>query len=104
VDILTADGALDVELEVDPAIRLAPDEQIEVFRIVQEGLANARRHAGARRARGSRSGGAAHRLRAAFRRRRPGTEEHARAAAIGGVFSLTSAPGGGTALEVVLRR
>ena len=32
------------------AIRLAPDEQIEVFRIVQEGLANARKHAGARRA------------------------------------------------------
>ena len=27
-----------------------PDEQIEVFRIVQEGLANVRRHAGARRA------------------------------------------------------
>ena len=50
VDILTADGELDVELEVDTAIRLAPDEQIEVFRIVQEGLANARKHAGARRA------------------------------------------------------
>jgi len=50
VDVLTADGALDVELEVDPSTRLAPDEQIEVFRIVQEGLANARQHAGARRA------------------------------------------------------
>ena len=49
VDVLTADGALDVELEVDPQVRLAPDEQIEVFRIVQEGLGNARRHAGARR-------------------------------------------------------
>ena len=48
VDVLTADGELEVELEVDPAVRLAPDEQIEVFRIVQEGLGNARRHAGAR--------------------------------------------------------
>ena len=28
-------------------MRLAPDEQIEVFRIVQEGLANARKHADA---------------------------------------------------------
>ncbi len=50
VEVLTADGALDVELEIDGAVRLAPDEQIEVFRIVQEGLANARRHADARRA------------------------------------------------------
>src|SRR6266498_3524596 len=50
VDILTADGALEVELEVDPGLALAPDEQIEVFRIVQEGLANVRQHAGALRA------------------------------------------------------
>ena len=50
VEILTADGALEVELDVDPAIRLAPDEQIEIFRIVQEGLANVRRHASATRA------------------------------------------------------
>ena len=47
VELLTADGELDVELEVDPQVRLAPDEQIEVFRIVQEGLGNARRHSGA---------------------------------------------------------
>ena len=47
VDVLTADGALDVELEIDAGMRLAPDEQIEIFRIVQEGLANARQHAGA---------------------------------------------------------
>ena len=50
VEFLTADGALDVELEIDRSVRLAPDEQIEVFRIVQEGLANVRKHAGARRA------------------------------------------------------
>ena len=50
VDVLTADGGLEVELEVDGAIRLAPDEQIEIFRIVQEGLANVRKHANATRA------------------------------------------------------
>ncbi len=50
VDILTADGELEVELEVDPELSLAPDEQIEVFRIIQEGLANVRKHAHARRA------------------------------------------------------
>ena len=36
--------------EIDPDVTLAPDEEIEVFRIVQEGLANARKHAGARHA------------------------------------------------------
>src|SRR5206468_11615608 len=50
VDFLTADGELEVELEIDPSVRLAPDEQIELFRIVQEGLANVRKHANARRA------------------------------------------------------
>ena len=50
LDVLTADGELEVELEVDPGIQLAPDEQIEVFRIVQEGLANVRKHAGAAQA------------------------------------------------------
>ena len=50
VEFLTADGELDVDLEIDPAIRLAPDEQIEIFRIVQEGLGNVRRHANATRA------------------------------------------------------
>ena len=50
VEFLTADGELEVDLEIDPAIRLAPDEQIEIFRIVQEGLGNVRRHANATRA------------------------------------------------------
>src|SRR5204863_462682 len=50
VDFLTADGELAVDLEIDPAVRLAPDEQIELFRIVQEGLANVRKHANARHA------------------------------------------------------
>jgi signal transduction histidine kinase len=115
VDFLTADGELEVELELDPAIRLAPDEQIEVFRIVQEGLGNTRKHAHARRAwvtigrRGAerlvtirddgagfvpQEGGAAQGL----------TNMRGRAAAIGGALSLRTAPGAGTWLEVVLRQ
>jgi signal transduction histidine kinase len=114
VDFLTADGQLEVDLEVQEGIRLAPDEQIEVFRIVQEGLANARKHAHARRAEvrigeragerfvtvvddgsGFDEGGIA-----------PGQglkNMRARAASIGGGFRLVSTPGRGTALEVVLR-
>ena len=114
VDFLTADGQLEVDLEVQDGIRLAPDEQIEVFRIVQEGLANARKHAHARRAEvrigeragerfvtvvddgsGFDEGGIA-----------PGQglkNMRARAALIGGGFRLVSTPGRGTALEVVLR-
>jgi hypothetical protein len=86
VDFLTADGQLEVDLEIADGVRLAPDEQIEVFRIVQEGLANARKHAGARHAevrieerrralrdRCRRRLG----LRRAADRRGPGPEEHA---------------------------
>jgi signal transduction histidine kinase len=114
IDVLTSDGGLDVELDVDPGIHLAPDEQIEIFRIVQEGLANVRKHAQATHAHvvigwrdgdrlvsisddgsgfdgeGSAAGQGLKNIRA-------------RAAAIDGGFSLTSAPGRGTALEVVLR-
>jgi signal transduction histidine kinase len=114
VDFLAADGVLEVDLDIDPAVSLAPDEQIELFRIVQEGLANARKHAGARRAwvaieqRGSRrvvivrddgigfegdAGGAGQGLRNMRRR----------AAAIEGGFSMHSSPGRGTSIEVVLR-
>jgi signal transduction histidine kinase len=114
VDFLTADGQLEVDLEIDENVHLAPDEQIEVFRIVQEGLANARKHAGARHA--------------DVRIRLRGDERvvsvvddgsgfddetiasgqglrnmKARTASIGGGFRLRSAPGRGTALEVVLR-
>ncbi len=113
VDLLVADGVLDVEIEIDPAVTLAPDEQIEIFRIVQEGLANARRHAGARRAEvtiGQRAGrrivivsddgsgfdeadGAGQGLK----------NMRTRAASIQGAFALRSTPGRGTSIEVVLR-
>jgi signal transduction histidine kinase len=115
VEFLTADGALDVELEVDPAIRLAPDEQIEIFRIVQEGLANVRKHANATRAEveigqrphgerfvtirddGDGFDGAATGAGQGLQNMR------ARAESIEGGFALRSTPGRGTALEVVLR-
>jgi signal transduction histidine kinase len=114
VELLTADGALDVELEIDPEMRLDPDEQIEIFRIVQEGLANVRRHAHARRAEV--------RIRQRDRQRlvtivddgegfRRDTTEggqglrniRARIGSIGASLSLRTSPGAGTALEVTLR-
>ena len=114
VDFLAADGALEVDLEIQEGIRLAPDEQIEIFRIVQEGLANARKHANARRAEvrieereGERcitvvddGGGFDEEEVAAGQGLK---NMRARAAAIGGGFRLVSTPGRGTALEVVLR-
>jgi signal transduction histidine kinase len=114
VDFLTADGALEVELDFDSNIDLAPDEQIEVFRIVQESLGNARRHAHARRAWvtiGRRNGD---RL-VSVRDDGDGFEPQvavggqglanmqARATSIGGAFTLASSPGRGTALQVILR-
>jgi signal transduction histidine kinase len=114
VEFLTADGALEVDVEIDPSILLAPDEQIEVFRIVQEGLANVRKHAGARRADvwiGQRLGRRIVSVRddgVGF----DGGEAPAgqglknmrqRAETIDGGFVLRSRPGRGTSLEVVLR-
>jgi signal transduction histidine kinase len=114
VDFLTADGQLEVDLEIQDGIRLAPDEQIEVFRIVQEGLANARKHAGARRAEVRIEERAGERFVTVVDDGSGFDEEEiaagqglknmrARAASIGGGFRLVSSPGRGTALEVVLR-
>jgi signal transduction histidine kinase len=114
VDVLTADGELEVELEIDPQVQLAPDEQIEVFRIVQEGLGNARRHAGAHRVDLSISQRGGRRV-VSVRDDGVGFEQadvvpgqglenmKLRAEAIEGRLSLRSAPGHGTAIEVVLR-
>jgi signal transduction histidine kinase len=114
VDVLTADGEVDVELDVDGSVRLAPDEQIEVFRIVQEGLGNARRHAGARHVEVAISQRAGRRI-VSVRDDGVGFDEatatdgqglenmRQRAEAIEGRLSLRSTPGRGTAIEVVLR-
>ena len=115
VEFLTADGELAVDFEVDPAIRLAPDEQIEIFRIVQEGLGNVRRHAHATRAQvviGRRPSGERF---VAIEDDGEGFPQEVstagqglrnmrdRASSIDGGFSVRSTPGLGTALEVVLR-
>jgi signal transduction histidine kinase len=114
VELLTADGALEVEVDIDHEIELGPDEQIEVLRIVQEGLANARRHGAARHAWveiGARAGDRYVTVRddgGGFTPETVGGGQglrnmRERAASIGGAFSLRSAPGRGTSLEVVLR-
>jgi len=115
VDVLTADGGLEVDLEIDREIDLRPDEQIELFRIVQEGLANVRKHAGARRAWvtiGARPDGRVVTVRDdgsgfASDEASPAGQGlvnmRERAAAIGGDLTLRSSPGAGTALEILLR-
>ena len=114
VEFLTADGELEVELEVDPRVALAPDEQIEVFRIVQEGLANVRKHAGAQRAEVSieeRDGQRVVTVRDdgdGFDKTSDGAGQglkniRARSAAIDGGFDMRSRPGAGTELVVTLR-
>jgi signal transduction histidine kinase len=96
-------------------MQLAPDEQIEVFRIVQEGLANVRKHAGARRAT-VRIGQRGARRVVSVRDDGVGFDDgdeaaagqglknmRRRAATIDGGFALSSHPGRGTAVEVTLR-
>ncbi|MFN2627475.1 MAG: sensor histidine kinase [Gaiellaceae bacterium] len=115
VEFVTADGKLEVDVEVDTSVRLAPDEQIEIFRIVQEGLGNVHRHANARRAEviiGERPHGERF---VTIRDDGDGFEGEtddsgqglknmrSRAESIEGGFTLSSDPGRGTALEVVLR-
>ena len=114
VDFLTADGELAVDLEIAEDVNLGPDEEIEVFRIVQEGLANVRRHAHARHAE-VRIEYVNGRRRVTIRDDGQGFDAESanggqglknireRARSIGGGFSLISQPGRGTALEVSLR-
>jgi len=114
IEFVTADGELEVDIEIDPEVRLAPDEQIEVFRIVQEGLANVRKHANAHHAEvviGLRDGERFVSVRddgAGFDGQATAAGQglkniRARTQTIEGGFTLTSKPGLGTALEVVLR-
>jgi signal transduction histidine kinase len=114
IEFLVADGELDVDLEVDPAVKLAPDEEIEVFRIVQEGLMNVRKHAGATHAvvsiqqRNGRRVVTVSDDGAGLAGDDPGAGQglknmKARAASIEGALSLRSSPGQGTEIEVVLR-
>ncbi len=114
VEFLTADGQLDVDLDIERDLELGPDEQIEVFRIVQEGLANVRRHADAKKAAVEIALREGHRVVRIVDDGR-GLDDDAemrgqglrnmrvRATAIGGRLRLLSTPGGGTSLEVVLR-
>jgi signal transduction histidine kinase len=114
VEFLTSDGALEVDVEIDPRVKLAPDEQIEVFRIVQEGLANVRKHANAQRAEvriAQREGQRIVTVRddgSGFEAVEGGAGQglkniRARAASIAGAATIRSLPGRGTTLEVALR-
>jgi signal transduction histidine kinase len=114
VEFLTADGALEVDLELDARVKLAPDEQIEVFRIVQEGLANVRKHASARRAEvrialdGDTRVVSVSDDGAGFAPERDGAGQglkniRARADQIAGAATVRSRPGYGTVVEVALR-
>ena len=116
VEFLCADGELEVDVEIDSDIRLAPDEQIEIFRIVQEGLANVRKHANANWAevKIAETGG---KRRVTVRDDGDGLERNVskpsagqglknmrrRADSIGADFTVSSKPGVGTTLEVALR-
>ncbi len=116
VEFLCADGVLEVDVEIDSVVRLAPDEQIEIFRIVQEGLANVRKHANATWAevRIADTGG---KRTVTVRDDGDGLEQNVseptagqglknmrrRADSIGADFSVSSKPGVGTTLEVALR-
>jgi signal transduction histidine kinase len=114
VEFLTADGGLEVDLELDARVKLAPDEQIEVFRIVQEGLANVRKHANAHRAEVRIALDGDIRVvsvsddGAGFTPERDGAGQglkniRARADQIAGAATVRSQPGRGTVVEVALR-
>ena len=114
VDFLCADGVLEVDVEIDSRVRLAPDEQIEVFRIVQEGLANVRKHAGATRAEVRLTERDGQRVvtvsddGTGFSEKDEGAGQglkniHARAKSIRGRATVRSRVGQGTTVEIALR-
>jgi signal transduction histidine kinase len=116
VEFLCADGELEVDVEIDSDIRLAPDEQIEIFRIVQEGLANVRKHANAtwaevkieekagKRTVIIRDDGDGLELNVSKPSAGQGLKNmRRRADSIGADFTVSSKPGVGTTLEVALR-
>ena len=114
VEFLTADGLLEVDVEIDQRVDLAPDEQIEVFRIVQEGLANVRKHAKANTAvvriwyRDGRRMVTVADDGTGFEEATDGAGQglrniRQRAASIAGAASVNSHPGRGTTVEIALR-
>ena len=119
VEYLCADGKLEVDIEIDSEIRLAPDEQIEIFRIVQEGLGNVRKHANANWAE-LRIAEEENRRTVIVRDDGDGFDQNdrdagghgagqglknmkKRAASIGAEIAISSKPGVGTTLSVALR-
>ncbi len=116
VEFLCADGKLEVDVEIDTDIHLAPDEQIEIFRIVQEGLANVRKHANATWAEVKISEHEGKRTVVVHDDGEGIIEDESkptagqglknmrrRADSIGADFTVSSKPGVGTTLEVALR-
>jgi signal transduction histidine kinase len=114
IELVSADGALEVDVEIERELLLAPDEQIEVFRIVQEGLANVRKHARANRVEvwiGERGGRRIVRVRddgVGFEGEDVAAGQglknmRLRAETIEGELAVRSGPGGGTDVEVALR-
>ena len=116
VEFLCTDGKLEVDVEIDSDIHLAPDEQIEIFRIVQEGLANVRKHANANWAEVKIAANEGKRM-VIIRDDGDGLDAdnnkpsagqglknmRRRADSIGADFTVSSKPGKGTTLEVALR-
>lgn len=116
VDGVSKRSRLPIEIDANVAGRLSSAVEIALYRVVQEALANATRHAGAkhvsiriRRARGKlcctvRDDGAGFDVRAVHAdRKRTGLGLIAmkeRLHAVGGTFSIDSGPGRGTTLSI----
>jgi signal transduction histidine kinase len=114
VDVLRRVSGQEVVLRADGAPRLPPDVESEVFRVAQEALQNAVRHADAGRIdvrltngdgrlvlEVSDDGAGFDPAAPGVRSRRLGlTSMEERAAALGGSLAIESAPGGGTRVRL----